>query len=89
MTDNRLVKLATLWRRTRAKSGKTYFSGFMGDCQLVMFEGGEQPHPTRADETVHVWKLMVQERDPSRRPQQRQSRTDSAIEAQAPDGWRR
>lgn len=61
-----MVKLAELWERTSAK-GTRYFSGFMGNVALVMFDGGEQPHPTRPDETVHVWRLMAQERDPSRR----------------------
>jgi hypothetical protein len=40
----------------------------MGDCQLVMFDGGRQPHPTRPDEQIHIWKLFMQERDPTRRP---------------------
>jgi hypothetical protein len=67
-SDNRMVKIAELWERTSAK-GTRYFSGFMGDCQVLMFDGGEKEHPTRPGETVHVWRLMVQERDPSRRPQ--------------------
>jgi hypothetical protein len=68
--DNRMVKMADLWERTSAK-GTRYFSGFMGDCQLLLFDGGEKDHLTRPGETVHVWRLMVQERDPSRRPQTR------------------
>src|SRR5689334_17628161 len=68
MNDPRMVKLAELWERTSAK-GTRYFSGFMGGCQVLMFDGGEQPHPTKPDETVHVWRLMVQERDPARRPE--------------------
>jgi hypothetical protein len=67
--NDRMVKLATLWQRQSATSGKTYFSGFMGDCSLVMFDGGMQPHPTKPGEEVHVWRLFVQERDPERRPQ--------------------
>src|SRR4051794_29569581 len=63
-----MVKLAELWERTSAR-GTRYFSGFMGDTQVLMFDGGEQPHPTKPGETVHVWRLMVQERDPARRPQ--------------------
>ena len=63
----RMVRLAELWERRSAK-GATYFSGFLGDAQLVMFDGGEREHPPRPGETVHVWRLFVQERDPARRP---------------------
>jgi hypothetical protein len=66
MGQSRMVKLADMWQRKSAK-GATYFSGFMGDCQVLMFKDGEKPHPTRSDETVIVWKLLVQERDPNRR----------------------
>src|SRR4051794_10945757 len=66
-SDQRMVKLAELWERTSAR-GTRYFSGFMGDAQVLLFDAGEKPHPTRPEETVHVWRLMVQERDPSRRP---------------------
>src|SRR5829696_6295631 len=66
--DARMVKLTELWERTSAH-GTRYFSGFLGDSQILMFDGGERPHPTRPEETVHVWRLMVQERDPTRRPQ--------------------
>ena len=68
MNGERMVKLAELWERTSAK-GSRYFSGFMGDCQLLLFDGGEKGHPTKPGERVHVWRLMVQERDPARRPQ--------------------
>jgi hypothetical protein len=67
----RMVKLADLWQRKSAK-GTVYFSGFMGDCQVLLFKEGKKPHPTRPDEEVIVWKLLVQERDPNRRQQQRQ-----------------
>src|SRR3954449_5398898 len=65
--EPRMVKLAELWERTSAR-GTHYFSGFLGDAQILLFDVGERPHPTRPDETVHVWRLMVQERDPARRP---------------------
>src|SRR3954463_3582647 len=70
MSDPRMIKLAELWERTSAR-GTRYFSGFMGDAQVLLFDGGEKPHPTKPGETVHVWRLMVQERDPARRPQAR------------------
>ncbi len=70
MSDARMVKLAELWERTSAR-GFRYFSGFMGDAQVLLFDGGEKPHPTKPGETVHVWRLMVQERDPARQPQAR------------------
>src|SRR3954463_8009873 len=70
--DQRMVRLAELWERTSAR-GTRYFSGFLGDAQVLMFDGGEREHPTRPGETVHVWRLMVQERDPARRPQARQA----------------
>jgi hypothetical protein len=70
MSGERMVKLADLWQRRSAKE-TTYFSGFMGDCQLLLFKEGEHPHPTRPDERVIVWKLCMQERDPARRPSAR------------------
>jgi hypothetical protein len=70
MSDNRMVKIAELWQRKSAK-GATYFSGFMGDCQVLLFKDGKKPHPTRPYEEVIVWKLLIQERDPERRLQQR------------------
>jgi hypothetical protein len=68
--DNRMVRLCELWERTSAK-GRRYFSGFLGEAQVLMFDGGEKPHPTRPGETVRTWNLMVQEKDPDRRPQAR------------------
>ena len=90
MSDARMVKLAELWERTSAR-GTRYFSGFMGDAQVLLFDGGERPHPTRPDETVHVWRLMVQERDPARRPQARDAggpAKPSASPVARGDGWR-
>jgi hypothetical protein len=66
----RMVKLCDLWQRRSAK-GTVYFSGFLGDCQLLLFKEGKKPHPTKPDEEVIVWKLLIQERDPNRRPQQK------------------
>ena len=85
-----MVKLAELWERTSAR-GTRYFSGFMGDAQVLLFDAGERPHPTREGEVVHVWRLMVQERDPARRPQAREG--DGAAKPSAPpvergSGWR-
>jgi hypothetical protein len=47
-------------------------AGYLGPFQLLLFKDGKKPHPTRPDEEVIVWKLLVQERDPERRPKQRQ-----------------
>jgi hypothetical protein len=57
-----MVLLTTVWERTSA-AGNKYYSGFLGSSQLLMFDDGEHPHPTRPGETVHVWKLLLQERD--------------------------
>jgi hypothetical protein len=65
--DVRVVQLAEFWERTSAK-GKRFFSGFMGDTQILLFGGGEKDHPTKPGEKVRNWRLMVQERDPTRRP---------------------
>jgi hypothetical protein len=64
-----MVRLATLWQRKSAKTGKTYFSGFWGDVQVLMFRGEEITRDN--GEVVQTWKLFAQERDPERRPQQR------------------
>jgi uncharacterized protein (DUF736 family) len=61
----RMIRLTTLWERTSSK-GTTYFSGFLGDCQLLLFKGDEITRPN--GEVVQTWKLMIQERDPGRRP---------------------
>jgi hypothetical protein len=53
MSDQpRMVKLADLWQRKSAK-GMTYFSGFMGDTQLLLFKDGDRPHPTRPGRDDH------------------------------------
>ena len=66
-SGERMMRLAELWERTSFK-GTRYFSGFMGDTQLFMFDAGERDHPSRPGERVRVWRLMVRERDPARRP---------------------
>jgi hypothetical protein len=70
----RMVKLAEMWQRKSAKTGKTYFSGFMGDVQLLMFRGEEITRDN--GEVVQTWRLLCQERDPERRPQQRREQND-------------
>jgi hypothetical protein len=67
----RMVKLTTMWERVSAK-GTRYFSGFLGDAQLLMFDGGERDHPSKPGERVHVWNVLCQERDPDRRPPRRE-----------------
>jgi hypothetical protein len=67
MSDQRMIKIATLWER-ESKAGRKYFSGFMGDTQLLMFDAGEHDHPTKPGERIHTWRLMLAERDPARRP---------------------
>ncbi len=73
--NERMVKLAELWERTSAR-GTHYFSVFMGDAQLLMFEAGEREHPNTPGETVRLWRVFVQERDPARRPPSRSRRRE-------------
>ena len=40
------------------------YSGFLGNLSVALLRDGERPHPTRPDETVIVWKLVAQERQP-------------------------
>jgi hypothetical protein len=61
MTNDRLVRLVTLYERTSRK-GTRSFSGYLGDMLIVMF--ADKP----ADDGTPRWNLFVQERDPSRRP---------------------
>jgi hypothetical protein len=71
MSDRKpMVGLTELRERTSA-AGNRYFSGYLGTSQVLLFDGGEQPHPTRPDEMVHVWNLLVQERDQATRPSTR------------------
>jgi hypothetical protein len=85
VNDNRLVKIAELWQRKSAKSGKTYFVGYAGPVQYIMFDGGRQPHPKRPDEEVHVWRLFVQEADPERRPKPKGQQAWETARAALPD----
>jgi hypothetical protein len=57
------VVLCELWERQSARSN-TYFAGFWGGLQVALLRDGERPHPTRPDETVVVWRLVAQEREP-------------------------
>ena len=68
MSDQRLIKIGEMWERVSAK-GTRYFSGFLGDAQLLLFEAGERDHPSRPGEKVKVWNLLVGERN---RPAQRE-----------------
>ena len=63
MSGGKMVKLTELWQRKSAK-GDTYFSGFLGDANVLLFKEGEKPHPTNPDEKVIVWNLLVAERQP-------------------------
>jgi len=65
MSGGPQVLMAELWERVSSK-GNVYFSGYLGKAQLLLFKDGERPHPTRPDETVTVWKLLLQERDQGR-----------------------
>jgi hypothetical protein len=57
------IVLAELWER-ESKAGRQYFSGFMGAVSVVLLRDGERPHPSRPNEVIVVWKLLVQERQP-------------------------
>jgi hypothetical protein len=61
------IKLCTMWERESA-AGRRYFSGLLGNCTLLLFDAGQQPHPTKPDEIVHEWHLMIAPRDQDRRP---------------------
>jgi hypothetical protein len=56
--------------------------------QVLMFDAGEKPHPTRPGETVHVWRLMAQERDPERRPVRRDPPPAPVVTEQSRDAHR-
>jgi hypothetical protein len=55
--------LCELWQRESSR-GNVYFSGFLGGLSVALLRDGERPHPTRPDETIVVWKLLLQERQP-------------------------
>jgi hypothetical protein len=57
------VVLCELWERQSARSN-TYFAGFWGGLSVALLYDGERPHPTRPGETVVVWRLVAQERQP-------------------------
>jgi hypothetical protein len=82
MSDHRkpMVKLATLWERT-SKAGNLYYSGFLGDAQLLMFRGEEITRDN--GEVVQTWKLLLQEKD---RQQSQQPTRDLPIRGKST--WR-
>jgi hypothetical protein len=57
------IVLAELWERESAK-GNQYFSGYWGNLSVALLRDGERPHPTRPEETIVVWRLVAQERQP-------------------------
>jgi hypothetical protein len=59
-----MVKICELWQRRSAK-GATYFSGYAGDVQWLLFDGGRKPHPTRPDEEIHVWRCWSRNATPT------------------------
>jgi hypothetical protein len=69
MNEPRMLKVAELWERTSQKTGKKYLSGYWGNCQVLLFDGGEKDHPTRPGERVKTWTLLLQEKNADRRPQ--------------------
>jgi hypothetical protein len=68
--------------------GNTYFSGYWGSLSVALLRDGERPHPTRPEETITVWKLVAQERQPrpaAQRPAESPPERDAASAApQAP-----
>jgi hypothetical protein len=72
-----MVHLATLWER-ESRSGNTYFSGFLGHSQVLLFRGDEITRDN--GEVVQTWNLLVQERDQAPR---QQSATGNAQRGQA------
>jgi hypothetical protein len=61
--DKPSILLAELWERESSR-GNVYFSGYWGNLSVALLRDGERPHPTRPDETITVWKLVAQERQP-------------------------
>jgi hypothetical protein len=75
--------LCELWERQSARSN-TYFSGFWGGLSVALLRDGERPHPTRPDETVIVWRLVAQERQPRDAAQKAAARPPGRDEAPTP-----
>ena len=67
------IVLAELWER-QSQHGNRYFAGFLGGLSLALLRDGERPHPTRPDETVVVWRLVAQEREPRDGPRKAPAR---------------
>jgi hypothetical protein len=79
------IVLCELWER-ESKAGNTYFTGFMGAVSVALLRDGERPHPTRPDETITVWKLVAQERQPRDAAQKPPPRPPEREEAPGPPG---
>jgi hypothetical protein len=75
----RMVKAAEMLELTAQKTGKRYFSGYAGPIQYLLFDTGKTKElKSRPGEAVPVWRLMIQEADPDRRPQSRQDERPSS-----------
>jgi len=48
-----MIKLTSLWKGT-TKDGKTYFKGYLGDSQLMIFENGYKTEDKHPDYIVYV-----------------------------------
>jgi hypothetical protein len=77
------IVLAELWERQSAK-GNQYFSGYWGGLQVALLKDGERPHPTRPEETITVWRLVAQERQPRDAAQKAAARPQERDEAPTP-----
>jgi hypothetical protein len=77
--------LAELWEREcESAKGNQYFSGYWGNLSVALLRDGERPHPTRPEETVVVWKLVAQERQPRDAAPKAAARPPEREEAPAP-----
>jgi hypothetical protein len=58
MAENK-VKLTTLWQRRSTRTGKTYFSGYLGSARVVVLKDERATVPEGAD---GIWSVYVEEK---------------------------
>src|SRR5687767_11095812 len=70
------VKLTTLWQRRSSRTGKTYFSGYLGSARVIVLKDERADVPDGADA---IWNVFVEEAP----PRQSASKPPRTIEATA------
>jgi hypothetical protein len=80
MLDGDFIRLFTLWER-RSRDGRPYFSGYLGECKVLVFRDDRAAPPEGA---VALWNVLLQEKP--RKPAARADTVSIVAERREGDG---